>query len=110
MKAGKLRERISIQRRAESQNEFGESRGIWRDLFVTWGSVEPLAGREFFSALQVQSDISIRVTCRYAAVLADVSAKDRIKHGATVYDIRSVINVESRNRELQFMCTEHSDD
>lgn len=109
MKAGRLREHISIQRRASSLNNFGESKGVWTTLADTWAAVEPLAGREFFSAQQVQSDVTTRIVCRYSSALADVTPKDRIAHGAVVYDIRSVIDVDMRHRELQFMCTQHID-
>lgn len=109
MKAGRLRERISIQRRVNSLNDFGESKGVWSTLADTWAGVEPIAGREFFTAQQVQSDITTRVICRYSKALSDVTPKDRIQHGPVYYDIRSVIDVDNRHRELQFMCTQHMD-
>ncbi len=109
MKAGRLRDRISVERRVNSLNDFSESKGVWTVLADLWAAVEPLGGREFFSAQQVQSDITTRIVCRYASALSDVSAADRIRHGSVVYDIRSVIDVDSRHRELQFMCTQHID-
>jgi SPP1 family predicted phage head-tail adaptor len=109
MKAGRLRDRISFQRLANNQNDYNESKGVWTALTETWAAVEPLGGREFFSAQQVQSDITTRIVCRYASALADVTPKDRIQHGTVYYDIRSVIDVDSRHRELQFMCTQRVD-
>lgn len=109
MKAGRLRERISIQRRVNSLNDFGESKGVWTTLVDTWAAVAPLAGREFFNAQQVQSDVTTRIVCRYQSALSTVTPKDRIQHGADVYDIRSVIDLDSRHRELQFMCTRRLD-
>lgn len=109
MRAGRLRERISIQRRVNSLNDHGESKGVWSVITETWAAVEPISGREFFSAQQIQSDITTRIVCRYANSLAGVKPQDRIQHGLIHYDIRSVIDLDSRHRELQFMCTQHID-
>ncbi len=108
MRAGRLREIVTFQRRSTAQDGFGEQSKDYTDLATVWGAVEPLSGREFFAAQQVQSDVSVRVTCRYSSAIAGVTEKDRIQHGAVFYDIRSVIDVDSRHRELQFMCTKHS--
>lgn len=109
MRAGKLRERIAIERRSKSENDYGENKKQWLTVAETWGSVEPISGREFFSALQVQSDVTTRITCRYESALATVTPRDRIRHGSVIYDIKSVIDVDMRHRELQFMCTRHVD-
>lgn len=108
MRAGRLREVISFQRRTESLDGYGDDRGTWTDLATVRAQVEPLTGREFFASQQTQSEVSVRVVCRYSPDIAGVTVKDRIKHGDVYYDIRSIINVNSRNTELQFMCTHHS--
>jgi SPP1 family predicted phage head-tail adaptor len=109
MQAGRLRERIAFQRRTESLDGYGEDQGAWTAIVSNWpADVSPLFGREFFASQQTQSDISVRIVCRYSSEISGVTVKDRIQHGATYYDIRSIINVNSRNRELQFMCTQHS--
>lgn len=109
MKAGRLREWVLIQRRVNNLNAFGEPTDLWTTIADTWAAVEPLAGREFFNAQQVQSDVTTRIVCRYSSALSSVTPKDRIKHGSAIYDIRSVIDPDSRHRELQFMCTQHID-
>jgi SPP1 family predicted phage head-tail adaptor len=108
VKGGRLRERVTFQRRGTKRNDFGEET-TWRDITTVWAGIEPLAGREYFTALQVQSDVSTRIVCRYSSELSDVTPKDRIKHGSTVYDVRSVIDRQNRHRDLEFMCTLHVD-
>jgi SPP1 family predicted phage head-tail adaptor len=108
VRGGRLRERITIQRRSNSRNEYGEE-NLWTDIATVWAGVEPLSGREFFTALQAQADVTTRIVCRYASEIASVTPKDRIKHGAVYFDIRSVIDPQNRHRELQFMCTQHLD-
>jgi SPP1 family predicted phage head-tail adaptor len=110
VKAGRLRERIEFQRRDSALNEYGERVQVWRFLASEMAAVEPLAGREFFTALQTQTDISIRIVCRYSETVSQVTAHDRIVHNGMVYDIRHPpIDPNMRHRELHFMCTRHVD-
>lgn len=111
MRAGILTQRITFQRRTSQKNDYGEPLDVWRDLVSVWAAVEPISGREFFTALQVQSDITTRITCRYSSAVAAIGPQDRIKHGAVVYDIRHPpIDKDMRHREMQFMCTQHVGD
>jgi SPP1 family predicted phage head-tail adaptor len=108
MKAGEHQCLVTFQQRSATLNDFGESTDTWVRITEDWAKIEPLSGREFFSALQTQSDVTTRITCRYSSAIAGIKAQDRIVYGATVYDIRTPpINPKMRNRELQFMCTEH---
>lgn len=110
MKVGRLQHLVSFERRSKKLNEFGESRDRWAKIADTWASIEPIAGREFFTALQSQSDISVRIICRYSQALSGVQAQDRIVHQGTHYDIRHPpIDKDMRHRELHFMCTVHAD-
>lgn len=108
MRAGRLNQRVTFQRRTESLNAYREDVGTWADIETVWAGVEPVSGREFFSALQVQSNISTRVVARYSEAVADVTVKDRIVHGSNIYDIVSILNIGSRKKEFHFMCTQHS--
>lgn len=109
MRAGRIRERVIFQRRAPGKNDFGEENGEWQDIATVWAGVEPIKGRELFAAQQTMSEVTTQIVCRYSSFLAGITAKDRILHGTTVYDIKAPpINVSSRRRELQFMCAQHS--
>jgi SPP1 family predicted phage head-tail adaptor len=110
VKAGRLRERVQFQRRSTDSNEYGEPPRVWTQITTAWAAVEPLSGRDFFTALQTQTDISVRIICRYSSAIAEVTAQDRIVHGDVVYDIRHPpIDPQMRHRELHFMCTRHVD-
>lgn len=108
MRAGRLNQRITFQRRTESLNAYREDAGTWSDIVTVSAGVEPVSGKEFFSALQVQSDVTTRVVVRYSSDVSDITTKDRIEHGSNYYDIESILNVGSRNKELHFMCVQHS--
>lgn len=106
MKAGRLRHRVNIQQPVETQNAYGEAEVAWSNVLTNvWAGIEPLRGREFFAAKQVNAEIEARVVIRHRA---GITAKMRIVdlcHGSGEYYIDTVINPEERNRELQFMCT-----
>ena len=103
MNAGRLRFRVDIQQPVETQNSYGEPEVTWTDVATgIWAGIEPLRGREFFAARQVNAEIESRIVMRYRS---DVKAKYRILHGTDEYYIDTVINVGERNRELQLMCT-----
>jgi SPP1 family predicted phage head-tail adaptor len=108
MRAGRLNQRITFQRRTESLDAYREDVGSWTDIVTVSGAVEPINGREFFAALQVQSNITTKVIIRYSSDVSGVTTKDRISHGSNIYDIAAILNVGSRNKELHFMCTQHS--
>lgn len=110
MKIGPLRHRVTFQKRSKSLNNYRESQDSWEDIAETWASIEPLTGREFFTALQTQSDVNVRIICRYSRVISGVKAQDRILYGSTKYDIRHPpIDKDMKHHELHFMCTVHAE-
>lgn len=111
MRSGRLRHRLLLQRRVEAQQATGEVTWSWADVAEVWASVEPIAGREFFAAAQVQSDITTRIRIRYRpglhekmrAVYVSQPGSPGLVH---VYDVMSVINWQERDREVHLMCTQ----
>ncbi|HRC61626.1 MAG TPA: phage head closure protein [Dehalococcoidia bacterium] len=111
MRAGRLRNRVVIQRRTGAVNAFNEPTDTWSALATVWAGIEPISGREYFAAQQVQSELTHRVTIRY---LEGVTPKDRVAwtdpatQATRYFDIRAVIDRDERHREQQLMCVEHA--
>ena len=103
MKIGKLRHRIAIEQGAETQDTDGSLIETWSTYATTQGSIEPVSGREYFDAQTTQADVTHRIYLRY---IAGVIPKMRVKYGARIFDILSVINTRERKVELQLMCRE----
>jgi SPP1 family predicted phage head-tail adaptor len=101
--AGKLRRPVTIQKLAGTLDASGQEVQTWQSHGTRMAAIEPLQGREYFSARQIQSEITTRIRIRY---LAGVTAKMRVLFGSRVFDIQEVINPEERNVELQLMCIE----
>lgn len=103
MNPGALRHLVTIQKQVETQNTYGAPEVTWSDVAEkVWCRIEPLRGREYFAAKQVNADIEARVVMRYRN---DITAKMRLLHGMNEYYIDTIINVDERDRELQLMCT-----
>ena len=106
MKIGKLHHHIIIEQVAETQDTDGSVMETWSNYASAQGSIEPVSGREYFDAQTTQADVTHRIYLRY---IAGVIPKMRVKYGARIFDILSVINTRERNVELQLMCRENID-
>jgi len=106
VRSGRLRHRVTIQQPVVAVNGYGERITTWSTVAVVWAAVEPLRGREFFDAEQVQAEISHRVVLRYRSGLTTTM---RLLHLTRVLHIGTIIDVDERHRELQLMCREMPD-
>lgn len=108
----KLRHRITLQQPIETQNTYGEPEIRWQNVSTgVWAEIEPLRGREYFAAKQINAEVEARIKIRYRN---DLSAKMKLVHGPICvcmstateeYLIDSIIDLEERHRELHLMCT-----
>lgn len=98
-----MRQRVSIQSASVAKNSYGESIQTWTETAEVWAAVEPLEGREYFQAQQVQAETSIRVRVRY---LSGVVPTMRIIYGARTLEVLAVIDRDEQHKELHLMCRE----
>jgi len=101
MRAGKLRHRVTIQQQTKTQDSTGSVIPSWSALATVWAAIEPLSGRELFSASQVQSSVTTRIRIR---ARDGITPKMRVLHGSTVFDIEAVLPDPTKNREIHLMC------
>ncbi len=103
MRAGELRHRITIQQATETPSTSGAITQTWSTVATVWAAIEALSGREAFAAQQVNAQVSSRIRIRYRA---GITPKMRIVFGARTFNIESVMDMESRRRELQLLVSE----
>lgn len=103
MRAGDLRQRIKIQQKSVTRDTYGGETITWTDVAIVWAAVEPISGREYFSAQQFRAEVTTRIRIRHRAGITPVM---RVSSGTRLYDIISVIEVNERNREVHLMCQE----
>lgn len=107
MSIGERRHRVTFQRAVISADAFGEPDKSWSDICTSYALVQPLRGKEMFSANQQQSEVDHRIVVRNRLALKNLTAGDRAKWNGHTYDIRSVIWRDHRAAELEVMAKEH---
>jgi len=101
-----MRRRITFQQKDATQNTRGDPIPNWTDYYTCRAEIEPLSGRELMAAMQVQADISHRVTIRWPGTSITLTPDMHIVYGTRLFDIQSILDTEERHRELQILCIE----
>lgn len=101
MSAGMLREPIALQREISAPDEFGGQVKQFLTYSNTRAHVKPLSGREAVFGMQLEASITHRIFMRYRA---DLKPKDRILLRGEPLQVRSVINLELKNKWLEVLC------
>lgn len=104
MRSGRLRQRVQIARHVETTDDYGQLISTTSTFTTRWAAVEPIAGREYFSAQGANSTVSVKIRMRYDTTVAAVDAGDLVIHSGITYDIESVINPNLKGEELILMC------
>lgn len=107
MNIGQLRHKIEFQRATLADNALGEPVETWARIVNTWGRVEGVAGKERYAAMQVQADVDFRILCRWQPKLDALAPNDRVVWGAKIFDIKSAINTEGRNVQIEIFAKQH---
>lgn len=100
---GRMRHFVTVKYATQEANSFGERAATWAERGTAWASIEPLRGREYLLAQQVQAEIDTRIIIRY---MADVVPTDRVYFGTRVFHIASVVNADERNITMELICKE----
>jgi len=105
MQAGQLRQRVIIQKDTPTQDSVGQPVPSWGTHLTRWAAVEPLTGREYFTAQQTQAEVTTRIRLRYSSGHG-ITPKMRVIWDGRIFEIDTVAEVKSGRRELHLMCTE----
>jgi SPP1 family predicted phage head-tail adaptor len=103
MRAGTLRNRVSLQRPVVVKNDMGEVIvDDWSEIAKVWAAIEPVKGSEYFTASEFRSHVITRIRIRWRP---DVDGTVRVVNGDTVYTIDALLSVRGLTRELHLMCS-----
>ena len=98
MDPGKLNKRITFQLQdLDSEDE------DWKDIATTWANINPISGKEYYSAETINSDLTHKIRLRYRK---GITPDMRILYNGRIFYIVSVINEYEKNTMLQLMCRE----
>ena len=101
MRAGWLRHRVTIQEKVITRDVYGEEDFTWENTRTVWASVEPARGREFLQAQTEQVTYDTTVRMRYGTT---ITPENRIVWNDQYYDVRSVVSVLEKGKELEVQC------
>lgn len=100
-------QRVTLQQRVAGVDARGQAVNTWSDVATVWAQVQPLRGREFFAAGQMQSVVDVRIRINYRA---DVQPTWRVLWRNRAHDVSGVIDVDGKRQQLELMCASGSGD
>lgn len=111
VQAGKLRHLVTFQVPLIEVDSNGESTESWDNAFSGQeisAQIEPLSGRELFTAQQVHSRVTTRITVRYRpGILPEM----RIVHRGTYYNIDAIVpDPDSGFSHMTLLCYSGTND
>lgn len=106
MDAGKLRDKITIEKRTIETDEVGNQSSKWVVVYRGFASVNKLYGREYWAAAASQSEDTVVFSLRYHPIFNTVNSLDyRLLFRGDEYDIKSVDNVKHINDTVKIRAT-----
>lgn len=102
MKAGQLRQRVTVQKMAVTRDSTGEELETWANVATRWAHIEPLKGKENYQRNIETATQLYTVTMRYQAGL--ITTDRRLVFGSQYLDIESVVNVDQADVTYELLC------
>jgi len=100
MRAGKLDQRIAIQRKTTAFNTYHEPIETWADLFTTWAEAITSGGGEFSAAQKQYADASVVFRVRYDGLSSTITELDLITWDGVTHHVLNVDHVHGLRKEL----------
>lgn len=100
MQAGRLDQRVTIERKSVARATNGEEVVVWSVLDTVSASVKQLRGKEFFAAAQLQGSVDHQVQIRYRS---DITRDMRLMWNTQPLDIVGIAEL-GRREALEIMC------
>lgn len=106
MNAGRLRHRIDVQEAVETQATDGDPVVSWSTLGTIWGDIKPQRGREStYAGDQVLAETFTTIEGRYGPLTRLITAKHRLVHQGTIFNVVDVAHLDLRKQEIHWRCT-----
>ena len=103
--AGRLRNRVTIQKLTETTGSDGGITVAYTDLAEVYAEIKPLKPEERISARRVEGVTTHQIRMRY---FDDISTADRIVHDGRAFNIEGHWNTFERDQETVVLAVEVS--
>jgi SPP1 family predicted phage head-tail adaptor len=101
--AGKMRHKVTIQRRQLVRDEGGGFAQGWADDVTIWAQVKPATATAVIIANQPQQQVTHDVKIRYRS---DLTKKDRLTYRGRILEIEDIVNEDELGKFLRITCIE----
>lgn len=109
MQIGLLDRRITLQRFAETVDEWNQPVTSWTDIGVRFAAKEDVSDVEQVRAAQVGASVTTRFIVRWDDLTETLTAADRIVYRGHTYSISGIKEGEGRRRSLEITAARSND-
>jgi SPP1 family predicted phage head-tail adaptor len=96
--------RITFLRREETTDELGQNKQGLVETKTVWADIAPTKGGEYYEAQKLREEVTWNVFVRY---LPDITADMVIRHRDRLFQIKSVVDYDFKQRMLKIQCIEY---
>lgn len=100
MRAGRLRNRITIQQKVSGKDDFGQDIDQWVDVCTVRAEIRDISGKEYQSSQAEQSQTDCKILIRHRN---DIKTDMRVFSNGIYYDIKAVLKDIKKTR-LELPC------
>lgn len=98
MNIGRLNKRITFYTRTDTVNELSQKSKTLTPVKTVWASLAPVRGLERYELQKAVEEITYRIYTRY---ISGIRADMYVKYENTLYEIKSVIDVDLEHKMLE---------
>jgi SPP1 family predicted phage head-tail adaptor len=113
MRAGRLKNRVSLQNFTETQSNTGFPTKTWATVATVWAATEALRGKEDEFSDELVTSMVTKVIVRYSKTISAIDTKWRVLFGTRIFSVESVMLPADRsgsNSYIELMCMEGKKD
>ena len=100
---GKFRHFITLQGQGTTRDSGGGISSGFSTIASVYANVVPKSGKEIYKRGKLVGSVTHEITIRYRT---DITNASRISFNNKFFNIRSIINIDERDRYLKLMCEE----
>ena len=103
MRGGLLRHKVQVQSKTEEADAHGQMIETWTTQGYAWANIVPESTVEVINGDRIDARRTHRIQIRW---FQGMSPRHRLLHDGRVLNVRSVLNVQERNRDMELVAVE----
>lgn len=100
---GRMRHKVKLQSATATRDAGGGVSESWTTAKELWADIRPVSGAEKYRQGKVQETLTHEITIRHRT---GIDTNYRIQYESRNFNIKSIRNIDERDRFLVLLCTE----